>query len=42
MEDNYVANSLLVQVEREIVAQYSYEHIMADFKARKNREQLCS
>jgi len=37
MEDDYLANSLLVQVEREIAAQYSYEDIMADFKARKNR-----
>jgi hypothetical protein len=31
MEDNYLANSLLVQVEREIAAQYSYEDIMVDF-----------
>jgi hypothetical protein len=37
MEDNYLANTLLVQVEQEIAAQYSYEDIMADFKARKNR-----
>jgi hypothetical protein len=37
MEDDYLANSLLLQIEREISDQYSYEDIMADFKARKNR-----
>jgi hypothetical protein len=37
MEDDYLANSLLLQIEREIADQYSYEDIMADFKARKNR-----
>jgi hypothetical protein len=37
MEDDYLANSSLLQIEREIADQYSYEDIMADFKARKNR-----
>lgn len=37
LEDEYLANSLLLQIEREITAEYSYEDIMADFKARKNR-----
>jgi hypothetical protein len=37
MEDEYLANSLLLQIEREITAEYSYEDIIAEFKARKNR-----
>jgi hypothetical protein len=37
MEDEYLANSLLLQIEREITAEYIYEDIIAEFKARKNR-----
>jgi hypothetical protein len=37
MEDDFLADSLLVQVEREIAAQYSYDDIIADFKGRKFR-----
>jgi hypothetical protein len=37
MEDEYLASSLLLQIEREITAEYSYEDIIAEFKARKNR-----
>jgi transcriptional accessory protein Tex/SPT6 len=37
MEDSYLANSLLLQVEQEIDTQYSYEDIMVNFKTRKDR-----
>jgi hypothetical protein len=33
----FLANSLLLQIEREIAAEYSYDDIIAEFKARKNR-----
>jgi hypothetical protein len=37
MEDQYIANSLLVQVEGEIVEHYTYDDIISDFKDLKNR-----
>jgi hypothetical protein len=37
IEDQYLANSLLVQVEGEIVEHYTYDDIISDFKDLKNR-----
>ncbi|XP_066361458.1 uncharacterized protein [Miscanthus floridulus] len=37
IEDQYLANSLLVQVEGEIVEHYTYDDIISDFKDMKNR-----
>ena len=37
IEDQYLANSLLVQVEGEIVEHYTYDDIISDFKDPKNR-----
>jgi hypothetical protein len=37
MEDDFLADSLLVQVQREITAQYSHDDIIADFKGWKFR-----
>ena len=36
IEDQYLANSLLVQVEGEIVEHYTYDDIISDFKDLKN------
>jgi len=36
MEDQYLANSLLVQVEGEIVEHHTYDDIISDFKDLKN------
>ena len=37
IEDQYLANSLLIQVEGEIVEHYTYDDIILDFKDQKNR-----
>lgn len=37
MEDDYVANSLLVNIEGEILETYSYDDVIEDFK-KKNRK----
>uniref|UniRef100_A0A8R7RAE7 DUF4371 domain-containing protein n=1 Tax=Triticum urartu TaxID=4572 RepID=A0A8R7RAE7_TRIUA len=37
MEDEYLANSLLIQVERELATKFNFEDIIADFKDRKKR-----
>jgi len=37
IEDQYLANSLLVQVEGEIVEHYTYDDIISDFKDLKSR-----
>ncbi|XBI68430.1 hypothetical protein VPH35_047632 [Triticum aestivum] len=37
MEDEYLANSLLIQVERELAKKFNFEDIIADFKDRKKR-----
>jgi hypothetical protein len=37
MEDDFLADSMLLQIEREIASKISYEDIIADFKATKNR-----
>jgi hypothetical protein len=37
MEDEFLANSLLVHIEGEIARGYSYEDIIADFQSRKKR-----
>jgi len=37
IEDQYLANNLLVQVEGEIVEHYTYDDIISDFKDPKNR-----
>jgi hypothetical protein len=38
MEDEYLANSLLVHIEGEIVGNYSYDGIINDFKDLKERK----
>ena len=37
MEDDYLANSLLVNIENEIVEKYSYEDVLVHFKGVKKR-----
>ncbi|XP_040258830.1 uncharacterized protein [Aegilops tauschii subsp. strangulata] len=37
MEDDYLANSLLVNIESEIVEKYSYEDVLVHFKGVKKR-----
>jgi hypothetical protein len=37
MEDLYLANSLLVQIEGEIAGDYTYDDIIRDFKNLKKR-----
>ena len=37
MEDDYLADSMLVQIEREIALKISYDDVIAEFKAKKNR-----
>ena len=37
MEDDYLANSLLVNIEAELLETYSYEDVIEDFK-KKNRK----
>jgi hypothetical protein len=37
MEDDFLADSMLLQIEREIASKIPYEDIIADFKAKKNR-----
>ena len=37
MEDDLLANSMLLQIEREIALKIGYEDVIADFKATKNR-----
>jgi len=37
IEDQYLANSLLVQVDGEIVEHYTYDDIISDFKDLRNR-----
>jgi hypothetical protein len=37
MEDDYLANSLLVNIEGEILETYSYEDVIEDFKSEKGR-----
>ena len=37
MEDDFLADSLLLQIEREIASKIPCEDIIADFKSRKNR-----
>ena len=37
MEDDYLADSMLVQMEREIALKISYDDVIAEFKAKKNR-----
>jgi hypothetical protein len=37
MEDNYLANSLLVNIEGEILETYSYEDVIEDFRSEKGR-----
>jgi len=37
MEDEYLANNLLVHIESEIVQHYTYDDIITDFKNQKNR-----
>jgi hypothetical protein len=37
MEDEFLANSMLVHIEGEIARGYSYEDIIADFQSRKKR-----
>jgi hypothetical protein len=38
MEDDYLANNLLVNIEGEILETYSYEDIIADFSGKKDRK----
>jgi hypothetical protein len=37
MEDDYLSNSLLVNIEGEILETYSYEDVIEDFRRKKNR-----
>jgi hypothetical protein len=37
MEDAFLADSMLLQIEREIASKISYEEVITDFKATKNR-----
>jgi hypothetical protein len=37
MEDDFLADSMLLQIEWEIASKISYEDIIADFKATNNR-----
>jgi hypothetical protein len=37
MEDEFLANSMLVHIEGEIARGYSYEDIIADFQSQKKR-----
>jgi hypothetical protein len=37
MEDDFLANSLLVNIEREITEKYSYEDVLAHFTGKKKR-----
>lgn len=38
MEDDYLANNLLVNIEGEILETYSYEDVIADFSGKKRSE----
>uniref|UniRef100_A0ACD5UAE1 Uncharacterized protein n=1 Tax=Avena sativa TaxID=4498 RepID=A0ACD5UAE1_AVESA len=38
MEDDYLANSLLVNIEEEILETYSYEDVIDDFSRKKYRK----
>jgi hypothetical protein len=38
MEDDYLSNSLLVNIEGEILETYSYEDVIEDFRRKKNRK----
>ena len=38
MEDDYLANSLLVKIESEITEKYSYEDVLMHFKGAKKRK----
>jgi hypothetical protein len=40
MEDEFLANSLLVNIEREIAEKYSYEDILEHFSGKKRRSDL--
>uniref|UniRef100_A0ACD5XS11 Uncharacterized protein n=1 Tax=Avena sativa TaxID=4498 RepID=A0ACD5XS11_AVESA len=42
MEDDFLADSMLLQIEREIASKISYEDVIEDFKAKKNREHIFS
>jgi len=37
VEDDYLANSLLVNIESEIVEKYNYEDVLVHFKGVKKR-----
>ena len=37
MEDDYLTNSLLVNIEGEIMETYSYEDVIEDFRSAKRR-----
>jgi hypothetical protein len=37
MEDDFLANSLLVNIEREIIEKYSYGDVLAHFTGKKKR-----
>ena len=38
MEDDFLTNSLLVNIEGEILECYSYEDVIEDFRKKKNRK----
>ena len=38
MEDDYLANSLLVNIESAIMEKYSYEDVLMHFKGGKKRK----
>ena len=38
MEDDYLANNLLVNIEGGILETYTYEDVIADFRSKKNRK----
>jgi hypothetical protein len=38
MEDDYLANNLLVNIEGDILDTYNYDEVIADFRSKKDRK----
>ena len=38
MEDDHLANNLLVNIEGEILETYSYKDVLEDFRSKKDRK----
>jgi hypothetical protein len=38
MEDDYLANNLLVNIEGDILDTYNYDEVIADFRSKKGRK----